>query len=61
MAQWVKRPALGFRSGHDPTVHEFEPRVGPCADSVEPAWDPLSPSLSAPPSLARSLSQSKPF
>ena len=27
----------------------FEPRVGLCADSVGPAWDSLSPSLSAPP------------
>ena len=27
---------------------EFKPRVGLCADSVEPAWDPLSLSLSLP-------------
>ena len=25
-----------FSSGHDLTVHEFEPRVGRCADSSEP-------------------------
>ena len=42
MAQLVKRPTLGFSSGHDLTVHEFEPRTGLCADSVEPAWDSLS-------------------
>ena len=28
--------ASDFGSGHDLTVHEFEPRVGPCADSSEP-------------------------
>ena len=48
MAQSVKRPTLGFGPGHGPTVHEFEPQVGLCADSVEPAWDSLSPSLSLP-------------
>ena len=48
-AQSAKRPTLGFVSGHDLTVRGFEPRVGLCADSVEPAWDSLSPSLSAPP------------
>ena len=47
MAQTVKHPALDFGSGHDLTVCEFEPHVGLCADSVEPAWDSLSPSLSA--------------
>ena len=45
---WVaKHPILDFSSGHDLTVSEFEPHVGLCADSVEPAWD-LSPSLPAP-------------
>ena len=38
-------PTLDFGSGHDLTVHGFEPRVGPCTDSVEPAWDILSRSL----------------
>ena len=33
VAQSVKRPT---RSGQDLTVHEFEPRVGLCADSSEP-------------------------
>ena len=42
MAQLVKQPTLDFNSGHDLMVHEFEPRVGLCADSVEPAWDGLS-------------------
>ena len=58
---WVarsgKRLARGFSSGHELTVQGFEPHVGPCADSVEPAWGSLSPSLSAPlrlPPLLRS-------
>ena len=49
VAQSVKCPALDFRSGHDPTVRGFKPHIRLCADSVEPAWDSLSPSLSAPP------------
>ena len=48
-----------FGSGHDLTVHGFEPRIGLCADNAEFAWDSLSPSLSAPPSLSISLSISK--
>ena len=48
MAQSVKRPTLGFGSGHDLTVRGFEPRVGLCADSMGPAWDPLSPPFSLP-------------
>ena len=51
MAQSVKRPTLGFSSGHDLTVCEFEPLIGLCANSAEPAWDPLSPSLFSPPPL----------
>ena len=43
MAQAVKRPTLDVGPGHDLTVHEFEPYVGLCADSAEPAWDSLSP------------------
>ena len=38
-------------------IHRFEPHVGVSAVSTEPAWDPLSPSLSAPPPLVRALSQ----
>ena len=41
-AQSVKLSALDFGSGHDLTVHEFEPHVGVCADSLESAWDSLS-------------------
>ena len=48
LAQLVKRWALDFSSGHDLTVHEFEPCIRLCADSVEPAWDSLSPSLALP-------------
>ena len=49
VAQSVKCLILDFGSGHDLTGHESEPCVGLCADSAEPAWDSLSPSLSAPP------------
>ena len=42
----VKRPTLDFGSGHDLMVGGFEPRVGLCTDTVEPAWDSVSPSLS---------------
>ena len=59
VAQLVERPTLGFSSGHDLTVCEFEPCIGLCADSAEPAWDSLSPSLSASSLLACSLSLSK--
>ena len=45
--------------GHDLTVPDFEPRVGLCADSVEPAWDSLFPALSVPPRLVLTLSLSK--
>ena len=47
MAQSVKRWALDLGSGHDLTVHEIEPQVV----SAKPAWDFLSPSLSALPPL----------
>ena len=47
-AQSVKRPALGFSSGHDLMAREFKPCLGLCAVSTEPAWDPLSLSLSLP-------------
>ena len=56
MAQSVKCLTLDFGLGHDPTVREFKPRAGLCADNIEPAWDSLSPSLSAPPLLTYSLS-----
>ena len=52
-----------FGSGHDLMVHEFEPHVGlHAAQSLEPALNSVSPSLSLPlPSLharARMLSLS---
>ena len=55
VAQSVKCPTLDFSSGHNLMVHEFEPHVGFHADGVEPAWDSVSPSLSAPPLLALNL------
>ena len=48
MAQWGKHPNLDFSSGFDLTVCKFEPHVGSCVDSAEPAWNSLSPSLSLP-------------
>ena len=59
MAQSVKHPTPDFGSGHDLTVREFEPHIGLCADSAEPAWDSLS--LPAPILLALTLSQNKCF
>ena len=49
--------AADFGSGHDLVAHEFEPRVGLCADGLEPASDSVSPP-SAPPLLTLSLSLS---
>ena len=58
VAQSVKQmSALGFGSGHDLTIPEFEPCIRLCADSVEPAWN--SPSLSALPPVALFLKISK--
>ena len=57
-AQWVKRPTLGFGSGQGLSVRGFEPRVGLCTGVAEPARDPLSPPLPAPP--PRKKSKSKP-
>ena len=54
---WLSRLSDDLGAGHDLTVWEFEPRIGLCADSAEPAWDSLSPSLSAPPPLTWCLSQ----
>ena len=48
VAQWVKRLTLDFSSGHDLAVRESEHLTGLRADSAEPAWDSLSPSLSMP-------------
>ena len=54
MAQLVRHLTLDFGSGYDLMVHEIEPRVGFCTDSVESAWDSLALSLSL--SLSFSLS-----
>ena len=60
VAQSVKCPTLNFRLGHDLMVREIEPHIRLCADSAEPAWDSLSPSLFAPPhSLFLSFSVSQ--
>ena len=45
----VKHQTLDLGSGHDLAVHGIKLRVGPHADSAEPAWDSPSPSLSVPP------------
>ena len=50
----VKRPPLDLNSGHDLRVSGFEPHIRLCADGTEPAWDSLSPSLSAPTPLVLS-------
>ena len=44
MIQSVKHLTIDSGSGHDLMVHEIEPHIRLCTDSVEPAWD--SPSLS---------------
>ena len=44
--QSVKHPTLDFSSGHDLLVREFKPHhIRLSAVSIEPASDPLSPSL----------------
>ena len=37
VAQLVKHTTLDFGSGHDLTAREFEPRIGLCVDSAQPA------------------------
>ena len=61
VAQLVKRLTLDFSSDYDLTFLEFEPLSRLCADSVEPAWNCLSPSLSLslPCSCSLALSQNK--
>ena len=44
--QLVKHPTLDFGSLHDPTAHGFKPCVRLCAETMEPAWDSLSPAPS---------------
>ena len=61
VTQLVRYMTLDFGSGHGFMVCEFKPHVGLCTDSMEPAWDSLSPSHSAPPPLMRAfvVSQNK--
>ena len=59
VAQSVKCPTLGVGSGHDLTVHGFEPHIRLYADNAEPAWDSASLSLSLCPSPALSISLSQ--
>ena len=53
-AQVVERPTLDIGSEHDLTVVNSSPKSSSVL-SVEVAWDPLSPSLSASPQLIHSL------
>ena len=48
VAQSVEGLTLDFGSGHDLIFCEIEPHMRLCADSLEPAWDSLSSSLSGP-------------
>ena len=48
VAQLVKRLTLGFGSGHNLTVREFEPHIGLHTDGVEPAQAFVSPFPHAP-------------
>ena len=54
--QSVKRLTLHFGSAHNLTVCGIEPHSGPCADSMEPAWDRLSLSLCSSLTCAVSVS-----
>ena len=45
VAHLVKCPTTDFGSGRDLTVCEFQPHIRLCANSLEPAWDCLSPSF----------------
>ena len=56
---WRSRLSVRLQPGHDLAVREFEPRVGPCADSSGPGARfgfRVSLSLSAPPLLTLCLS-----
>ena len=59
VARSVKRQTLGFSSGHDLMVHEFESHIGLCTDSLEPAWDSVSFCLYLSPAGVLSLSLSE--
>ena len=59
VAQLVKHLTLDLGSGHDLTAHEFEPHIGLCDGSTEPAWDSLLLSLPLPCTLSLSLKKKK--
>ena len=61
VVQSVKFPTLDFSLVHDLIVGEIEPLTGLCTDSLESAWDSLSPSLSAPLPLMYMCSLSLPL
>ena len=61
MAQPVKHLTLDFSSGHNLMNCEIIPCIQLGADSMEPAWDCLSPSPSAPPLLTHSQNKFKNF
>ena len=52
VAQSVKHLTLDFGSGRDLKVHGIKSQGRFNTDNTGPAWDSLSPSLSAPPPLA---------
>ena len=54
MPGWLGLLSIYLRSGHGLAVHEFQPRIGLCADSLEPGS--LLQSLCLPLSLSLSLS-----
>ena len=45
VAKSVEHPTLGFGSGHNLMVCEFEPRIGLHTDTGEPAWGLFDPPL----------------
>ena len=55
MPQLVKPPTLDFSSGYDLIGHDLPDLTSGSVCNVEPAWDSLFPSLSAPPLLTLSL------
>ena len=57
--QSVEHLTLDFGSGHDLTVLKIESGGRICADSAEPTWDSLSPSLPLPCAHVRSLKINK--
>ena len=56
VAQLVGQMTLGIGSGHDLTIVRMCPESGSVLSLEESTWKPLSPSVSAPPSLILFLS-----